>query len=564
VSAAGIPRIFHFIGDRSRPARPFPLLAYLCLESCIQVNRPERVYFHCSHEPSGRYWDLLEDRVTPRWIYPVTRGHQWISFSGTPPPRVRALQTAILRLEPLLEHGGVYADLDTLFVRPLPEHLHRAPFVLGRVSEGGPTGTGWIGSSPRSEFGLAWLDRLDRALEGRGDDSSASPPIDARSHCVHVEPPRSFFRFPPTPEGLSALLERCDPDLDGVYSIHLWHALWAERWRRDLTRFHDGHLTEDYVLTAETTFSIVARRFLPPSPRVASARVPIGNGPTPPGRPPGRFDRWVTRVGERALAAKEELGRQRRVAEARRRAAQFRRFWVSNPFERDNIVMHVVALDEYGIADLRFRPEDVVVDVGAHIGLFAQFCWMLGSRSVHCYEPDEQNFRVLQHNLGSKPGFHLHDAAVWRSDDPVWAPLAISGPNGANTGACSVMAGGRAVDFPAQSIAPPAGSSSQVRTIPLDQILGAFDRVKLLKLDCEGSEFPILLTSQRLDRVDRIVGELHEVGEEMFALAEPRGHVEGCTAYTRDLLVTRLETCGFRVRTRRGSPRMYFFEALRA
>jgi hypothetical protein len=34
--------------------------------------------------------------------------------------------------------------------------------------------------------------------------------------------------------------------------------------------------------------------------------------------------------------------------------------------------------------------------------------------------------------------------------------------------------------------------------------------VRLLKLDCEGSEWPILFTSRRLQQVREIVGEYHE------------------------------------------------------
>jgi hypothetical protein len=36
------------------------------------------------------------------------------------------------------------------------------------------------------------------------------------------------------------------------------------------------------------------------------------------------------------------------------------------------------------------------------------------------------------------------------------------------------------------------------------------DRVRFLKLDCEGSEWPILVTSKMLHLVDEIRGEIHE------------------------------------------------------
>ena len=38
-------------------------------------------------------------------------------------------------------------------------------------------------------------------------------------------------------------------------------------------------------------------------------------------------------------------------------------------------------------------------------------------------------------------------------------------------------------------------------------------RIRLLKLDCEGSEWPILLTSERLHLIDQICGEFHEIGD---------------------------------------------------
>ena len=55
-----------------------------------------------------------------------------------------------------------------------------------------------------------------------------------------------------------------------------------------------------------------------------------------------------------------------------------------------------------------------------------------------------------------------------------------------------------------------------VKVVPFDEIVdhvsrGGESRISVLKVDCEGAEFPILLTSRLLDRIDRIVGEYHEL-----------------------------------------------------
>ncbi len=45
--------------------------------------------------------------------------------------------------------------------------------------------------------------------------------------------------------------------------------------------------------------------------------------------------------------------------------------------------------------------------------------------------------------------------------------------------------------------------------MPFDEILGQLGDVRLVKMDCEGSEFPLLYTSQRLAQVQEFVGEWH-------------------------------------------------------
>ena len=43
----------------------------------------------------------------------------------------------------------------------------------------------------------------------------------------------------------------------------------------------------------------------------------------------------------------------------------------------------------------------------------------------------------------------------------------------------------------------------------LDAWLQKYRRIRLLKLDCEGAEYPFLATTKELGRVDEVAGELH-------------------------------------------------------
>ncbi len=68
-------------------------------------------------------------------------------------------------------------------------------------------------------------------------------------------------------------------------------------------------------------------------------------------------------------------------------------------------------------------------------------------------------------------------------------------------------------------------------------------RITLLKIDCEGAEFPILMTSRRLDRIDRIVGEYHELRAEL----PQHVRIPGCRQFTVDALAAHLADAGFAV-----------------
>lgn len=307
--ASTIPNTFHFVFGLKPQRRPFHLLHYLCLRSCIEVNRPEKVYFYYLHEPHGRYWDLIRDRLAMERVDPVPLVSETPYADAAARHYSYAHHADFIRVEKLIERGGVYADMDTIFVSPIPEHLFSQPFVLGREQDFGCAKTGrmlpslcnaLIMSPPGAEFGRRWLREMAETFDGEWSDHSGRLPWRlSRRHpdLIHVEPVRSFFPYACSPSGIQTLLEGCDRDLDGVFSIHLWLHMWASWWRRDCTTMHEGRLTEQFVRSADTTYNLVARRFLPDSDRSA------GGAPLTPRRIT-RADRLITRVGLRLAASR--------------------------------------------------------------------------------------------------------------------------------------------------------------------------------------------------------------------------------------------------------------------
>lgn len=274
-----IPNTFHFVFGLKPQTEAFHLVFYLALESCRRVQRPDRIHLYYRHEPWGAYWELIKPHLTlvrvesPTWI----DRHR---YSDARVARYRYAHAAdFVRLEELLARGGVYADLDTLFLRPLAPALFEKSFVLGREREVPNPRTGrlqpslcnaFIMAERNAAFGRRWLERMEAAFDGRWSTHSCSLPEQLRTDhpdLVHVEPPVSFYPFMWTRQELRGLLEENHPPPAQAYSLHLWNHLWWEESRRDFSDVHGRLLTERHILEIDTTYNVAARPFLPP-PRV--------------------------------------------------------------------------------------------------------------------------------------------------------------------------------------------------------------------------------------------------------------------------------------------------------
>jgi len=271
-----IPNVFHFVFGLRPQTRAFHLVHYLCLESCRQVCRPDRIRFYYQYEPHGRYWDLIRDHVDLVKVDPAPVVGEFRYRDPGIAKFAYAHHADFIRLEKLAEQGGVYADMDTLFINSIPVALFEKSFVLGRendvvVQETGETRrslcNAFIMAEPGSEFCRLWLARLKDSFDGSWSNHSTLLPqvlSEERPELIHIEPPRTFYKHMWTPKGIHALLLGDDPDNEGVVSFHLWSHLWWSRRRTDFSRAHGGMFTEKFIRTRNTTYNRVARRFLPP------------------------------------------------------------------------------------------------------------------------------------------------------------------------------------------------------------------------------------------------------------------------------------------------------------
>lgn len=271
-----IPNIVHFVWGLKDEPEPFHLVHYLCVESCRRVLRPERILLHCRHRPLGPYWQLVESgvTVTPAELAPEVATASY-DDRLVPSSYRYAHHSDFIRLDALIEDGGIYADLDTLFVTPFPEEFFAEKFVLGQEDDVRDELTGEVRpslcnalllSEPRSLFAVMWRRTMAAALNGSWSNHSTLLPYELSQKlpdAVRVEPPRSFFHYGPSKDGLYRLFEGLERDTAGVLSIHLWSHLWWEAERLDFSSVHAGLLTEDFVRRVDTTYNVLARAYLP-------------------------------------------------------------------------------------------------------------------------------------------------------------------------------------------------------------------------------------------------------------------------------------------------------------
>lgn len=271
-SPSPIPNVFHFVFGLREQNEPFHLMYYLCLASCLEVNQPDEVHFHYHNEPYGEWWERIKPRLRLRRIDP----EQFVADYRYSDPGVAAFRYAHLadfaRLRILLEEGGIYADIDSLFLRPVPTALRTEQFVLGEekapanAEDNRSLCNAWIASAPGAEFCQRWLEGMKQAFDGSWSNHSTLLPYRLSKQlpaALNIQPPVTFYSLDWTSKGIGDLLLRHVTLPEQACSLHLWNHLWFSESRLDFSHFHQGLLTIDYVAFANTTYARNARRFLP-------------------------------------------------------------------------------------------------------------------------------------------------------------------------------------------------------------------------------------------------------------------------------------------------------------
>jgi FkbM family methyltransferase len=170
----------------------------------------------------------------------------------------------------------------------------------------------------------------------------------------------------------------------------------------------------------------------------------------------------------------------------------------------NELVSYGVFEDELTEAFLRLvQPDQVVVDIGMHLGYFTVlFAQLVGNGGlVHSFEPTPSTRELALKNVGRFPQVTVHPYAVWSSRQSMTFNDYGTQWMGFNSFARARL------DTEIK------GTPFQVETTTLDHLRHSLARpIALVKIDAESAEKEILIGAKELLRLDRPILSV-EVGD---------------------------------------------------
>lgn len=188
-------------------------------------------------------------------------------------------------------------------------------------------------------------------------------------------------------------------------------------------------------------------------------------------------------------------------------------------------------------------PDDLtgitVIDVGANIGAFTIACLDRNAEAVYAYEPDRDSFSALYHNATShtlSSRVHIYPSfVVGESEGRDF--LRVRPDYETRDGVA--LTGGKS-RF--------SGNGVPCRAYRIVDILSGQEAKIWIKLDCEGSEYEILLSNLPWERIERVFGECHTLMDGKLSRDTQPVNIDlGTIEASYNTIQQRLEEVGYHV-----------------
>ena len=152
--------------------------------------------------------------------------------------------------------------------------------------------------------------------------------------------------------------------------------------------------------------------------------------------------------------------------------------------------------EDYKITDFSINDNDIIIDIGAHIGLFSLFASQYCKNGkIYCFEPIKENYDILTENIDLNKIKNLIPFNYAVSKESNHKKIYLNS------------------DDSAHSIFPSGENFIEVKSTTIKSIFdeNQINNCNILKLDCEGAEYEIIdsIPKEYFFRINKIIIEYH-------------------------------------------------------
>jgi GT2 family glycosyltransferase len=228
-----VPNIVHFVFGYNPDSTVFSFINYVAVLSALHVLRPDQVMMHCLYEPTGFFWDLVKPFVK------LVQGRDVHSVFGNPVDHY-AHKADIIRLEVLLEYGGIYLDADVVTLRPFGDVMD-SECTLGQegqdrmfLSRKVGLCNGVVAAAPNATFLRLWYEEYRMFDQEKWNFHSVQLPQKIASAQPEIVSQRSFdtFHWPLWDSaGMDLMMDSFEYNYTNNLAVHVWnHGMARSRY----------------------------------------------------------------------------------------------------------------------------------------------------------------------------------------------------------------------------------------------------------------------------------------------------------------------------------------------
>lgn len=175
--------------------------------------------------------------------------------------------------------------------------------------------------------------------------------------------------------------------------------------------------------------------------------------------------------------------------------------------------------NRYNIESIEFSPNDIVIDIGAHVGVVSIY---IAKRfpfvKIYAYEPIPDNYQhfIMNLRVNHVKNVTPHNLAVTGDGSRFDMIVNFTDNSGGGTGHLRNMRLHGHFYY-------------TVDSVTLDSVFEKYNigTCKLLKIDCEGTEHEILWNTRCMSRIEYLSGEFHmnrHLAEQGYSIGSLVGH----------------------------------------